>query len=750
MIDVTVMKLAWGSKEQRGFALPTVMIASVVMLMVLLSGLTSSSSINTAIRNQYDTKQLRLAVQSGTAMMHSCLAKSYNQAAWTTLKPLKPNTDCNGDPVSGASQYVLDTPSLKTSFEVRDVDFAYGAQRTSIVGKLEKYRGSSSVMESQTTDTKNIVIGAQTSFNTVMLGYCAASVPCQGSQLAVVLATGEVKTLGKNDNGRLGIGSIGDRTTPATFILPGSERGIGAFSNFLSAGRQISVLTANGKVYSAGSNEYGQLGNSAPDPVATPVQFGTLGNGAEKARSVSMGLYTTFVVTDQNVYSVGLCNYGLLGWGCTSGTSSTPTRISLPTTPAGSLNIQPATTSEWAQSDNISTDSVSAYIRMKGGAVYGWGSNFYGQLGNSSYADASTPVKVGTFGDAGQPFASKISFDGVNLYVLDSAGAVWAVGTGENGESAGAGSGLKVGVGLCLDSLGGGVANGTRQGIYTCLQADTQSYEWHSDGTVRLVGKCLENQGGVNANLNPIIVNTCNGSPSQQWVMNEDKTISNPATGKCLDNENGSSALANYVVLYGCTGINISQQWSMTGTWKPRRVPVPASAGKIVKITTDQRSVVMLDENGEAWGAGSNTVGELGNGQIRTYSPALRKVTGIPVGRKIIDIYTVRSTVTNTYFVLDDGSVYGSGQNNYGQLGLGTGQTITANQATPVRMQNFPTGTAIRSVQSGYGTTVLISTTGRVFTLGNNSNGQLGDGTTTFSSEPRANQYTNVRPTIVY
>ncbi|MES2876448.1 MAG: ricin-type beta-trefoil lectin domain protein [Patescibacteria group bacterium] len=737
-------------KSTTGFALPTVMIASVVMLMVLLSGLVAASSTNAAIRAQYEQKQIGLAADAGVAMANACLMLSNNIPTWDG-KTLRPNTDCNGDPIVGApagSEYVLNTPTLKTTFQVPTIVVVAGTQRVAVTGTLQKFRSSSpsTVVETSATQ-RNALIGAQTTFNNVMLGYCAATPACQGSQLAVVLATGEVKTLGKNDNGRLGIGSLGDRATPGTFILPSNERGVGAFSNFLSAGRQISVLTANGKVFSAGNNEYGQLGNGALSPVATPVQFGTLGNGAEKARYVSMGLYTTFVVTDQNVYSAGLCDYGLLGWGCTSGTSATAARISLPAYNSANLNTQPATTSQWAQSDNVSTDSVSAYIRMKGGAVYGWGSNFYGQLGNSTYTDASTPVKVGTFGDAGQPFASKISFDGVNLYVLDSTGSAWAVGTGENGESAGAGSGLKVGVGLCLDSLGGGVANGTRQGIYTCLQADTQSYEWYPDGTVRLVGKCLENQGGVNANLNPIIVNTCNGSPSQQWVMNDDKTISNPATGKCLDNENGSSTLANYVVLYGCTGINISQQWTMTGSWKPRRIPFPAGVTSFSKITTDQRSVLLLDNNGDAWGAGFNTVGELGNGTFRSHTPALKKVTGIPVGRDIKDIYTVRSTVTNSYFVLDDGTVYGSGQNNYGQLGTGG---ITGNQATPVQMQGFPTGTLARSVQTGYGTTVVISSTGRVFTIGNNSNGQLGDGTTTSSSVPKANQYTNQRSTITY
>lgn len=745
-IDVTAMKRmgAWGSK---GFALPTVMIASVVMLMVLMSGLVSASSVNSAIRDQHESKMLKLAAEAGVAMANACLGKTYSQATWTAAKPLKPNTDCNGDPISGANAYVVDTPTLKTSFEVAEVTVDNGVQRTSVTATSNKYRKTSATVAKTDTLVSNVLLGSQTSFNNVMLGYCAAFPVCQGSHLAIVLATGEVKTIGKNGDGRLGAGFIGDRVTPQTFQLPAGERGVAAFSNFLSAGRQISVITANGKVYSAGNNEYGQLGASVPDPSSTPVQFGTIGNGTEKARYASMGLYTTFVVTDQNVYSTGSCTWAMLGWGCTSGTSATVARVALPAYSASNLNTQPATSSEWAQSDNVTTDSVSAFIRMKGGAVYGWGYGGDGQLGNSTYASPSTPVKVGTFGDPGQPFASKIAFDGVTLYVLDSTGGVWATGAGENGALAGAGSGLKVGSGLCLDNLGGTASNGNRQGVYTCLQQDNQAYEWFADGTVRVQGKCLENQNGVSTNLNPIIINTCTGSAAQQWVMNDNMSIQNPATGKCLDNENGSSTPGNYVVLYPCSGIAISQQWTMTGTWKPRKVPFPAGVTSFTKITTDQRSVILLDNNGEAWGAGFNTVGELGNGTFRSHTPALKKVTGIPAGRDIVDVYTVRSAVTNTYFVLDDGSVYGSGQNNYGQLGTGG---VTGNQATPVRMQGFPSGTMASSVRSGYGTTVIISTTGKVFTIGNNANGQLGDGTTDNSYVPRANQYTNLRSTIQF
>jgi alpha-tubulin suppressor-like RCC1 family protein len=53
-------------------------------------------------------------------------------------------------------------------------------------------------------------------------------------------------------------------------------------------------------------------------------------------------------------------------------------------------------------------------------------------------------------------------------------------------------------------------------------------------------------------------------------------------------------------------------------------------------------------------------------------------------------------------------------------------------------------------VQTGFGTTVILTTGGKVYTVGNNSDGQLGDGTTTNSSVPKANRYTNILPVTVF
>jgi hypothetical protein len=309
--------------------------------------------------------------------------------------------------------------------------------------------------------------------------------------------------------------------------------------------------------------------------------------------------------------------------------------------------------------------------------------------------------------------------------------------------------------GYCMDVPGANFANGQRVGIYTCNRGVAQQYQWYPDGTIRVGGKCLDNANNANVNGNPIQLWDCNGYVQQQFKMGmagNDIAIVNVATGRCVDNSGNNNANGNLLILYDCNA-GVAQQWSEAGgSLTLVKVPKPAGAGKFVRLTTDQFSVIYLDEFGKAWGAGLNDFGELGNGGTAIVSPALKPVT-IPAGRKIVDIYNTKynaagSGSSDSYFILDDGSVYGAGSNEYGQLGNGAAMGSLPS-ATPVKM-NLPVGVQAKTVQSGFATTVIITTTGKIYTVGNNSNGQLGDGTTNNSSTPKANQYTNQRTTIRY
>lgn len=134
----------------------------------------------------------------------------------------------------------------------------------------------------------------------------------------------------------------------------------------------------------------------------------------------------------------------------------------------------------------------------------------------------------------------------------------------------------------------------------------------------------------------------------------------------------------------------------------------------------------------QVWGWGNNIAGQLGDATTAPHLiptlaslPSDTTVTAVSAG------YDFSLALTST------GTLYAWGRNTYGQLGDGT----TVDRYTPVAV-TMPAGVtfiAISSGQdSGFGRSynLALSTNGTTYSWGNNSCGQLGDGTTTARSIP--------------
>lgn len=80
--------------------------------------------------------------------------------------------------------------------------------------------------------------------------------------------------------------------------------------------------------------------------------------------------------------------------------------------------------------------------------------------------------------------------------------------------------------------------------------------------------------------------------------------------------------------------------------------------------------------------------------------------------------------------VIQRGKLYTFGSNNFGQLGLGS--EVTDNYASPMAAIQQD---AVK-VACGFNTTYVITSDGTLYGWGANEYAQLGDGTTTHSSEP--------------
>jgi alpha-tubulin suppressor-like RCC1 family protein len=723
------------------------------MLVIMVSAVSAVGTTRTALNDQYYGQLAREASESGAAYASACLKSNGYVASWgagASGKPLRPNTDCTGgDACTGsASCYVLNGTGVKTTFSVDAPVQVGGVQTVSANGSVQLLRTAGGGVWRNYTQTSAVRTGAQVSSTTVAFGYSGGNYGAAGAYFLTIAADGSIRGLGSNSDGVLGNGSLSPPgpaiLSPATFILPVGQRAVGVYSNFLSVGFNSFVLTASGDVYGTGRNSHGQLGDGTFTDRSTPVKFNL--PAGKKAQYVGVLGWATFVLTTDNyLYASGFCGAGMLGTSYTiggCGDISNPTRVALPTPDVNDQNTIPTT--------NMTLDRSNAYIRMAGGRVYGWGANDKGQLGNGTTTPTSVPIKIGTYGDASQPKATQVAFDGDTVYVVDDSGSMKSAGFNYYGQAGNQHFPIvNSGTGKCLDNNGG---DGLRVQLYTCNGTPAQQWAWNSDHSIKnlATNTCLDNTNWDGVSLQ---LHACSGTTAQMYGMDNANNIYNWPSTKCVDNANADGVTLR---LWACNG-SAAQKYTIPFSSNLQPFELPASAtGTIVKVSTDQWFVAVMTSTGEVWGAGLTDQGQLGNGPPFNGWASVAQPTPVkfilPGGVTATDIYVtsfggIGSPASNMYAVGSNGKVYGAGSNGYGQLGNGN----TTNQSTPAVMQVID-GTTVRArqVQSGFGTTIILSTQGTVYTVGNNSNGQLGDGTTTNNSTPRANPYTNILPLLTY
>lgn len=153
--------------------------------------------------------------------------------------------------------------------------------------------------------------------------------------------------------------------------------------------------------------------------------------------------------------------------------------------------------------------------------------------------------------------------------------------------------------------------------------------------------------------------------------------------------------------------------------------PISSASSTAWKISAgyyEHKAVITTDGSLYTWG--QNNCGQLGNGTINERYDD--DIYNIP--RKIMDnIQEVSLGSFSSAAITTDGNLYTWGRNDIGQLGDGT----TTDSSNPVKiMEN------VQSVSLGRSFSAAITTDGSLYMWGNNEDGQLGDGTTTDSSVP--------------
>jgi alpha-tubulin suppressor-like RCC1 family protein len=143
-------------------------------------------------------------------------------------------------------------------------------------------------------------------------------------------------------------------------------------------------------------------------------------------------------------------------------------------------------------------------------------------------------------------------------------------------------------------------------------------------------------------------------------------------------------------------------------------------------ITGGQSHSCGLTETGDAYCWGRNNHGQLGNGTTTTSHRPVR--VEAPAG---VTFASISAGFDHTMALVSTGDAYGWGDNTLGQLGNGT--STSSNRPIAVDM---PAGVIFTQIRAGYAHSVALTATGVAYAWGRNYFGQLGDGTTTDSDTP--------------
>ncbi|MGX7671088.1 RCC1-like domain-containing protein [Plantactinospora sp. DSM 117369] len=496
---------------------------------------------------------------------------------------------------------------------------------------------------------------------------------------AAATAGTDVLSWGENNDFQLGNGTRGDRNRPGPVSVP---EGV-TFTDVAGGQRHGLAVSSDGLVYAWGANGSGQVGDGSTSVRPTPVQV--LMPSEITTTAVAAGFAHSLALTSTGqVYAWGWNSEGQLGTGAPGGNSSTPAPVQLPTG---------TTVTDIAAHGDHSLALTST------GQVLAWGDNSQGQLGDGTTTDRHTATPVSL------PAGTTVTDIGAGSFhslAIISTGQALAWGRNAEGQ---------LGRGTVVPEV-----NPVPAAVWLPPGVTVTKIEggYYSSYAITFQGRALAwgynffgdlGSGTDGAALTPVWVALPAGVTVTDLDAGRHHALALTSTGRTLGwGENNHGQLGN-------------------GTLNLSRVPVwvdlPTNT-KATAVAAGNFFSLAVVASGLALGWGANDAGQIGNGTIT--DRALPVAMAFPAGRVLTSIeggYSHSLAATST------GKAYAWGSNSDGQLG--TGDTSDRDSPTQVLM---PSGTTTVAVAGGAGHSLALTSDGRVFAWGRNNSGQLGLGDT--------------------
>ena len=271
-----------------------------------------------------------------------------------------------------------------------------------------------------------------------------------------LLSSGGVKCWGQGVNGQLGIGSYAGKSTPTTLTTLTS-----GVTQIVAGAYHNCALLSSGGVKCWGDNSHGQLGDGTTITSTTPKAISTLTAGVTQLAAGEM--HTCALLSTGGVKCWGYNYFGQLGDGTTA-SKNIPTDL---------LTLTSGVTQIAAMGDNTCA-------LLSSGGVKCWGRGDSGQIGDGGTTAKKTPTILPTLTSD----VTQIAAGGGHTCALLSSGGVQCWGDNYFGQI-GDGTGENRTTPTALSTLTSGVTQIATGGNFTCALLSTggiMCWGWNVSG----------------------------------------------------------------------------------------------------------------------------------------------------------------------------------------------------------------------------------------------------------------------------
>jgi alpha-tubulin suppressor-like RCC1 family protein len=537
----------------------------------------------------------------------------------------------------------------------------------------------------------------------VLSGVTLTQISAGTGYTCALSTTGAAYCWGVNGSGQLGNNSTTQSNVPVTVAASGVLSGV-TLSQIDAGTNSTCALSTTGAAYCWGANGSGQLGNGTSTQSNVPVAVAASGvlSGVILTQVAVGSVFTCALGSTGAAYCWGANGNGQLGNG-TAGITFNP----LPVAVATSVTLT-----------QLAAGSGSTCALSTTAAVYCWGVNGNGQLGNGTTTQSNVPVAVAASGVLSGVALTQISLGSNVTCALSSTGAAYCWGAGASSQL---GNNTTTQSNVPVAVYSAGVLSGVS---LTQISAGTNASDVCALGTSGYAFCWGVNNGGQLGNPD-----TSLNFKVPVAVLAPELTVSPGGTHACTIRSAGAFCQGDNT--YGELG-----NGSSTNSSVPAAVTSSgALSGKIVtQVSAGVGFTCALDTTGTAYCWGQNGSGQLGNGSTTNSKvPVAVTTSGVLAGKTLIQV----TTGNDFACALDTtGLAYCWGSGGSGQLGNGLATTSSVPVAVPA--SGVLSGVTLTQISAGSNSTCAVGSAGATYCWGADGSGQLGNNSTTGSSVPAA------------